>query len=429
MTASIINGESGASVREKLNEVIDKVNEFEFSNSSANVLVRPEVNYLDPTASWSVISGGGGTGSSSRFIEGSGATNRNEIGANASYVAGTAGVATIAGGYDHRNDQLAGTISGGGHNLLNYEGDHGTIAGGSHNSVVGASSYVVISGGTLNVIGEDGIASLTTISGGRENKIKTGTIHSISGGRENTIEGGGGRSVIGGGFQNTIDSTSDQNVICGGGGNSITGATTNAVIAGGSSNATAATGSFIASGRNHSIESGGLYSFVCGDTNEVLASGAYSSSFGLNASAYIQGSLNFSSQSFLSVKGSCQGITLTLGRQTTDDTVTQLTLGGSSSVPIPSGNSAWSGVITVVGRERDSTNVAMWRWEFGIAKSTGNLIIKYGGTAPTALVDDITCAAVPSIRSGTSAFRLDVAGKAATSIDWAARVDIVQTRQ
>jgi hypothetical protein len=428
-TAAITNGEIGSSVRTKLNEIISVANQFSFENSDRNITVRPAINYIEPTVKIAVIAGGGDTGSSTRPYESAGATNRNEIGANASYSAGTANYATISGGYDHRNDQLAGTIAGGGHNLLNYEGNHGTISGGSLNSVLGASNYSVVSGGTLNTIGQDGAALHAVIAGGNSNLIRQGNNNIIGGGLQNNISGGAARSVVAGGVLNTITSSAADNTISGGSTNSITGTAVAATIAGGETNTTAANRSFIGGGREISIASGAQYSAATGDRVNVSAAGQYSFSFGQRTSAIVLGSLNGTGRDFGSVVGSCQFTTFVVGRQTTDGTLTQLTSAGSSTFPVPPENSAWSGRITVIGRERGTTNVAMWSWDFGISKATGNIVIKYGGTAPTALVDDITVDAVPAITSGTSTFRIAVTGKAATSIDWVARVDLAQTLQ
>jgi hypothetical protein len=426
MTAAISDGESGGSVRTKLNEVILKSNLFESVSDSIEFL--PSINYIDPAADSCVISGGGQTGTSTRIIE-PGTTFRNEIGANASYVAGTAALATIAGGYDHRNDQLAGTISGGGHNLLSYTGDHGTIGGGSFNSVVGASNYCVINGGTLNTIGQDGAALHAVIGGGNGNLIRQGNNNTISGGITNNISGGASRSVVAGGVSNTITSSAESNSISGGTSNSITGSANSATIAGGNTNTTAAIGSFIGSGRENTINSAAAYAGAVGDRVSVGAAAAYSFSFGERTSAVVLGSLNGTGRDFGSVVGSCQFSTFVVGRQTTDATLTQLTSEGSGTFPIPPNNSAWAGRITVIGRERGTTDVAIWSWDFGLAKATGNIVIKYGGTAPAALVDDITVGAVPAITSGTSSFRIAVTGAAATSIDWVARVDLAQTLQ
>jgi hypothetical protein len=71
----------------------------------------------------------------------------------------------------------------------------------------------------------------------------------------------------------------------------------------------------------------------------------------------------------------------------------------------------------------------MYAWDFGFAKATGNLVIKFGGTAPTALIDDIGVAGAPIISAATSTFRINVQGKAATDIDWVARFDVIQTLQ
>jgi len=86
--------------------------------------------------------------------------------ADSSYTPGTAYVASILGGYDHLNNQIAGTIAGGGHNELRSAGNHATIVGGSYN-LLKNGVYAFIGGGTQNQSGQD----FGTIVGGWGNTI------------------------------------------------------------------------------------------------------------------------------------------------------------------------------------------------------------------------------------------------------------------
>ena len=73
---------------------------------------------------------------------------------DSAYVNGKAYVATISGGYDHLNNQIAGTILGGGHNELRSGGNHAVIVGGSYH-IQTAGLYSFIGGGTQNEQSQD----------------------------------------------------------------------------------------------------------------------------------------------------------------------------------------------------------------------------------------------------------------------------------
>lgn len=73
---------------------------------------------------------------------------------DSAYINGRAYVATISGGYDHLNNQIAGTILGGGHNELRSGGNHATICGGSYH-IQNAGLYSFIGGGTQNEQSQD----------------------------------------------------------------------------------------------------------------------------------------------------------------------------------------------------------------------------------------------------------------------------------
>lgn len=88
--------------------------------------------------------------------------------ADSSYTAGTAYVSSILGGYDHINNQIAGTIAGGGHIVLRGGdgGNHATVVGGSYNTQH-SGVYAFIGGGTAN----ENRADFGTIVGGWGNWI------------------------------------------------------------------------------------------------------------------------------------------------------------------------------------------------------------------------------------------------------------------
>jgi len=103
---------------------------------------------------------------------------------DSSYVAESASVATICGGYDHVNNQIAGTICGGGHNFIKYNLDgHSFIGGGSYNLISGARA--VICGGQANTVTG---GTFGAILGGNDNNA-TGRCAVILGGEDNDING------------------------------------------------------------------------------------------------------------------------------------------------------------------------------------------------------------------------------------------------
>ncbi len=129
------------------------------------------------------------------------------------YPSGIADVATIVGGYDHVNNQLAGTVVGGGHLYLQYNlSGHGTMVGGSNNRNAGGYSAMV--GGTQNTVGAGNYGgtyagaynvvngSYSIALGGSLNRITSEGIYSAAiGGNNNRVEED--RSVALGGEDNT----------------------------------------------------------------------------------------------------------------------------------------------------------------------------------------------------------------------------------
>jgi len=102
------------------------------------------------------------------------------------YVAGSASIATISGGYDNVVNQLAGTIAGGAHNFIKYNSvGHSIIGGGSYN-LVSAGRAGIFSGQRNTVTGNGKVFSY--IGGGEENSI-TGSFSAIPGGRLNSVSG------------------------------------------------------------------------------------------------------------------------------------------------------------------------------------------------------------------------------------------------
>lgn len=103
------------------------------------------------------------------------------------YVAGTANITIIGGGYDHVNNQEAGTICGGGHNFIKYNANgHSFIGGGSYNLVSGARSAIV--GGRRSTI--SGASSVFSFIGAGDDLNIVGSYSAIIGGLDCDVAGG-----------------------------------------------------------------------------------------------------------------------------------------------------------------------------------------------------------------------------------------------
>lgn len=168
---------------------------------------------------------------------------------DSSYINGQGYVATISGGYDHLNNQIAGTIAGGGHNELRSGGNHAIIVGGSYN-VQKAGLYSFIGGGTQNHQSQD----FGNIVGGWGNTIHSdnvaGTDYSFIGsGFANRITDASTATILNGQNNYITNSTSitpslvDHNQILNGLGNGIDGSQ-HTTILNGSSVLMSGTGSF-----------------------------------------------------------------------------------------------------------------------------------------------------------------------------------------
>lgn len=456
MTATISGNAPTSDQKTDLQDSFELANQIAHDSTgtgSARCIVhKSDINYMDSTIQAGVIGGGGTQTGSARTLE-VGTDSRNEIGAHASYTPGAADVSVIAGGYDHRNDQLAGTISGGGHNLLNYQGSHGVIAGGSQNAVVNATDYAVIGGGTQNQIGVTADADHATIGGGFNNDITQGANNTVSGGINNAITSSDtqGGNTIGGGSSNTISGSIDTSTIGGGYGNTITGSGQYEAIVGGNSNTINSTGNGAAIIGGTANTNNGAYTLMSGSSNTAgsnctaslvagascTVSDAYQFAFGNSVSppSGAEGSITFGANgaAFGSV-GSAQAISLVYTAQTTDAATDTIMYLRSTKAPQLPANSAWTGRVLVIGKEAATADVSAYEFKFCVSRASGNIVVEYepaaaskylnGSNAP----DDngVGATNVPRIRTGTSNFQLLVNGAASTTIDWVARVDVVQ---
>lgn len=231
---------------------------------------------------------------------------------DSSYVDGQTYVASITGGYDHLNNQIAGTIAGGGHNELRSAGNHATISGGSYNlqkaglySFIGGGSqnyqsqdFGVIVGGWGNTIASDNVnvSDESVIVSGQENEISdvaygfigtglnnrllnpnnvTVAYNSIINGTGNTISAGIHNAIQG--INNTITGDSTGYNLARGNGNTISGVSTYVFSSGSSIVATNSTRVFLSGAANTVTNMTGGTLF--GD-NTSITSASYGYSFG-----------------------------------------------------------------------------------------------------------------------------------------------------
>lgn len=248
----------------------------------ANWLCKPQVNYIDATVVGSTIVCGGDNGTSSRnstYGEGGGSnTERNEIGAGPAYVAGSASYATLVGGYDNRNDQLAGTIGGGAHHLLQSYGSHGLIGGGSQGYILGPSdrSVIVIGGGSPTLIGEQLAVTSITWSGGTAT-VTTTAAHKLTSLQDVAIRGAS-PAGYNGEFSITATANNTFTYTVADPGSSpatgtiyaITGCSRCAVLAGRNHELRSGVGNVVLSGEDNDISSGGNYSTILGGEGNTI---------------------------------------------------------------------------------------------------------------------------------------------------------------
>jgi len=235
-----------------------------------NISAHSETNSVDPLAHTSTISGGGYPGMEQLI--------GNSL-IDPSYVPGSANIATIGGGYDNLNNQLAGTIAGGAHHVLFSDGDHGSVGGGSWNMILDGA-YATISGGTYNQISSTGAT--------------------VGGGTNNVVEGGYG------------------------------------VISGGHANYLVGNASGIGSGRDNSVYS--PYSFAAGRGLSIPQYAFGSAAFGYEVEVTSPGSLNISGRGSVG-----QSILVNMNNRTLNSQAVYLLGSGTWATPKIPENSVWSG--------------------------------------------------------------------------------------
>ena len=360
------------------------------SAGGPNYALNKDINSIDPATGTSIVCAPGQDGFPSTIgsktavpMHGTDA----EWTADSAYEDGAASVAATFGGYDHVNNQLAGTIVGGGHNYIKYNlNGHSAIIGGSINLITAGRSVIV--GSSLSII--RGMYKISSaIVGGYQNLVSS-AYSGMIGGLENVISGD--YSSAAGGQNTTVSGTHSASL-----------AGQNITISG-----------------NHSASSG-LRNTT--SHNAALTTGQ-------DALSLVDGSHTISSGKRVA-QGDVQIVTAHCSARTTDDTVTNcyaVSGGGGAFINLPA-NSAVAGKIAVIGVREDTFVTAAFSLEF-TAKWTGTTetIADAAGSGTTrnlAAISNPGGFEVPLLVLSEGSLRVKVVGFAATTVKWSVRWDLV----
>lgn len=406
-----------------------------------NVVANPDQNTIAGDVHTSTITGGGAPGFPQRI----GST----AGSNASY-------ATIGGGYDNTNDQIAGTIAGGAHHNLAATGTHGTIGGGSYHTIGAGVEYAVIPGGTANSI--TGAGDLGSIGGGQNNSVtgpgcvigggtgntNAGNVAVIGGGNTNTIATtNGAGSVIAGGTQNHVDGTgAGYNSIGGGTANAITGVTKGTIAGGATNTVTGNLGTVCGGDTNSSTAAGAAV--VCGFSNtasgqystvingqQSQATSDYSTVVGLRGKATLYGQQVLAGGYFAAV-GDAEAFQLIMRRVTTDAAASSMALDGAGALAVMPDNTTWTFDVMITARNVAANEHAGYRLLGVIKRDVGAATTAIVGTVmtPIEIAETVAGWNVTATADTTSGdLRIRVTGEAGKTIRWVAHARIVSVSQ
>lgn len=360
-----------------------------------NLLANPEINSINSDVQSATVSGGG--------LDGSPLIIGSTDGTNAHY-------ASIGGGYDNINDQLAGTIGGGAHHRLSL-GTHGTIGGGSFGTVDSGADYATIAGGTGHTVSADE----GTVGGGNTNKV-TGQAATISGGSSN--QASGLFAVVGGG--NTNKAQGSNSVVTGGANNTASG--DSSTIVGGNLNTASGLRSIIIGGLQNTAS--GTESIVFGGRDNV-ASASYSSARGYRASATSIGQHALANGQF-AARGDAQTFEAVLRTTSTTQFGTTLGSGDSVGLLVLPDNTTWAFEVLVVARAVGSDEHAAYKLSGIIKRGVGAATTAIVGTVTKTVIAESVAAWDATAAADTTSgdLRIRGAGEASKSIRWVAYVRV-----
>jgi len=456
------DGSLGSAVATAVNSLIDSVSIQDSAATAVNVTLAPEFNSIDPDVGGSVITGIGWETFPNKIgfaskPAGTTGTNAAAWADDAGYTAATlndASVATISGGYDHVNNQIAGTIAGGGHNFIQYNAEgHSVISGGSYNWITAGRSF--IGAGTNNRL--DGTI-YNAVLNGFSNSVLGGFHNEIFGGELNTINTPGygyncayGQNIsmtgttrysvvfsVGG---NMVDSA--RSIIMGGqalnmttctdsvtmGGNNVDQTNTTRCFAGGGENSTMSGNSYAGSvGGQGNTQTGRSSFMACAeDSNDNGARGLFTGRKAQGLGAYYQATIgcNHPTSGVL-----CQSMKVTQGATTTTATAVNapteqmITVGNT-------GLSTISGTCYVVARNTTDSKTAGYKVDF-VAQWDGTTYFLNGVTADLAMTQIFADASsnitAPTLAFSAGQLRVRFGGTASKTVNWSASIDCIVMR-
>ena len=368
------------------------------------------------------------------------------------YTSGNASVATISGGYDHLNNQLAGTIAGGGHNELRAGGSHGFIGSGSLNIHNGGNYGAIVAGsqntvsqeaggifvGTANMVADPVVPSARSIIlSGFENQIADTGYSTVVNGYDNRIlntsaSGSVGHSAIISGFDNTIDNGAHHMVQ--GRANSISGGSgLHGVAIGNGITMTNATYAFSA-GLSNSIGSVDNVA-VFGQANAIadiatpVTRADYSFAQGFQAVARSWGQRVESNGNESAVNVQRSRYILKRRAAHTTGVNVQLRLDGSQEFPYTPTNSVWTCRATITAVQSDGVKYGSWTLDFAV-RDTGGVLSILG--SPTSVIvfngHSTTWTIAAGVRSDATNRGIVLNAQALTgeTVTWGAALDAME---
>ena len=313
--------------------------------------------------------------------------------------------------------------------------------GSSHTLNAGATNSAIIAGDT-NAIGSGGDGSV--ICGGAVNTANA-LDGFIAGGATNTIASGSVDSTIIGGVNNSISNATDAAIITGssctisgaaaecgiysGSGNSITAASDYAVILGGFSNAISGTGDVAAilSGGSNTISATSHYNIILGGSSNSIVTGAtYSSAQGLYAKTSRHGQVSQASGRF-TVVGDAQTSVFVMRKQTTDVAPAEMFLDGSAlRLTVPTDSTYGFDIMVVARRTNADNESAFYKFEGCIDNNAGTTALVGSVVVATPIEDTAGWACAVTADDTNDALIITVTGENAKTINWVARVSLVE---
>lgn len=437
----------------------------ETNPTSPNMIAGYSGNNVSSDIYATTIAGGGSSGREN--IIGGSTTNVGTTTPNVANLTGSgANFAVIGGGYDNVNNGLACILTGM-HCAIEQVANHGTISGGSFHKIP-SGAYGTISGGTYNTTSADNASigggthntasGISSFVGGGDTNQATGLQSSSVGGNQNIASGqssfvGGGTlnqatnnyTTVSGGSQNQANGDSStvsggyKNIITSGTGSSINGGSQNtingnyATINGGYSNTANGSGSGVTGGHTNTANNidtailGGNNNTTNADYSAVLAgqnnnaTGKYSTVQGVEGKSYYAGQKVQGGGKFLN-NGDAQVSRAVVKGKTTDATTTNLLL-VDNTAPTLQTNSSVAFTVTVVARRTDVVGEDKYFEIKGLANRNGaSSVVITSGTPVTFGSPTWTV----SLLGGSGTFNVRATGEASKTIQWVARIEVVE---